>query len=394
MVGPLPPPVHGFSQATIGIARLFEEAGYSVTRIDMKPAQDRGALWGLFRLRLRQMAQVVKDIRAGADLYLALSGGRRQAIDLLFLFLGKVFNAKIYIHHHSFAYLMGKSLLANLCFRLCGSSATHLVLCPSMDRALGKHYGAVKRTEVLSNSALMEAGSSFRQRTKVKTIGFLGALTVDKGIYEFLQVASDLAPEYPELQFRVAGPCTDHGIRARVESACQGYSNLKYVGPVYGEAKKEYLESIDVLLFPSTYRNEAEPFVIWEAQSGGIPVIASERGCMEHMLRIEGEPPLVVPSGQSFVDVTIETIRKWLSDPNSFARRSTDVNRSFVAASIEGRRQFEEVFCSPLESLRASNLKRPRTPHLVQIGAHKVDPPTPRPIAEGVSKSSPESVTY
>jgi glycosyltransferase involved in cell wall biosynthesis len=379
VIGPFPAPVHGFSQATMEIAILFETAGYAVACIDLKPVRGPKGILSSLNMRLRQMAEVVAKARRGADFYLALSGGPRQVVDLIFLVLGRLCGAKMYIHHHSFSYLTRTSRLASLCFRVCGPSATHLVLCGAMQDALSRRYGVVKNTEFFSNSALLGGGSPFRQRTEVRTLGFLGALTLDKGIFEFLRVTAQLAPLHPDLRFRIAGPCSDEGVLARVKDACQSYSNLEYVGPVYGEAKTEYLDTLDVLLFPSTYRNEAEPFVIWEALSSGIPVIAPDRGCMGEVLRPEAKHGVVVPLDQSFVEMTVKTIRSWISDSKAFAQCSTDADHRFRNAAIAAQRRFEQVFCSQLRVLDVKPDGRFRRTKLIQIETCPVDAPIPRP---------------
>jgi glycosyltransferase involved in cell wall biosynthesis len=249
-----------------------------------------------------------------------------------------------------------------------------------MDAALTRNYGVVQKTEVLSNAALMGEAGQFRQRSEVKTLGFLGALTLDKGILDFLEVAAHLVPEHPDLQFRIAGPCTDKSIQARVDAACQTYKNMTYVGAVYGDDKKEFLESLDVLLFPSTYRNEAEPFVIWEAQASGIPVIAPDRGCMGEMLRFDAHQDVVVPLDQSFVELTLKTIRAWLTDSSAYARRSLDVNRRFRSASIAAQRRFEQVFRLHPEASAASADHQFRSPKLIQIETCPAEPPISRPL--------------
>src|SRR5882672_9115200 len=55
VLGPFPSPVHGFSQATMEIANLFEAAGYSVTCIDLKPVRGPMGLWSSLQVRLRQV---------------------------------------------------------------------------------------------------------------------------------------------------------------------------------------------------------------------------------------------------------------------------------------------------------------------------------------------------
>jgi glycosyltransferase involved in cell wall biosynthesis len=47
----------------------------------------------------------------------------------------------------------------------------------------------------------------------------------------------------------------------------------------------EFLAQVDVFLFPSRYRHEAQPLVILEAQAAGARVVATNVGCVSSMLR-------------------------------------------------------------------------------------------------------------
>jgi glycosyltransferase involved in cell wall biosynthesis len=71
------------------------------------------------------------------------------------------------------------------------------------------------------------------------------------------------------------------------KSAAVALPNIKYYGPVLGDAKKEFFAELNTFVFPTRYRNEAEPLVILEALMNGCPVVANNRGCIRSMLTVD-----------------------------------------------------------------------------------------------------------
>ena len=70
-----------------------------------------------------------------------------------------------------------------------------------------------------------------------------------------------------------------------VREALKKYpDSINYRGPVHGSNKKEFFNDIHIMLFPSRYKNEAQPLVVFEALSYGVPVICFNRGCIENMV--------------------------------------------------------------------------------------------------------------
>ena len=63
-----------------------------------------------------------------------------------------------------------------------------------------------------------------------------------------------------------------------------GAVDVDYLGPVYGEAKRDFYQRLDILLFPTRYINEAEPLVIHEAIRSGVHVMACARGAIGEVL--------------------------------------------------------------------------------------------------------------
>ncbi|MDE3187660.1 MAG: glycosyltransferase [Acidobacteriota bacterium] len=365
VVGQFPPPVHGFAQATKDVAALLEARGLRVERLDLKPIKDRESYLSCLRIRLSQIAKAVAAVRSGARVYLALSGGVRQAVDLIFLVIGRIGRARIHIHHHSFAYLDRPTLLTRLCFLAAGESATHIVLCGVMKRELQANYKIARNVGVISNACLQSVRSAPRVRTEVRCIGYFSALTREKGILEFLRVAAQLAERHPELKFPIAGPCHEAEILSEVQKASRNCAGIDYIGPVYGEEKNAFLESLDVLLFPTSYRNEAEPLVILEAISSGIPVIARERGCIGEMLAMSDCQSAAIPREAPFVATAVEQIERWLAVPQVYSRRSACVLDQFERVAEQSERDFDRIFLDAAQS-RAPRRESIRLLHVIQ----------------------------
>jgi len=346
VVGPFPPPVHGFAQATMDVAELLQAQGFRVTRIDLKPTKKN--VLEFLSIRLSQFVKLFSAVWQGSRVYVGLSGGMRQAIDLVFLAIGRLGGAALYVHHHSFAYLNQPTPLARICMRLSGRNATHIVLCGGMKTALQRQYKTARNVEVMSNAGLQSVRLEFRNRTVIQTIGFLGALTAEKGVLEFLSTAAKLAQQHRDLRFRIAGPCDDVTIREKLAASCNTYSCIEYVGPVYGKDKFAFIESLDVLLFPSSYSNEAEPLVILEAMSSGIPVIGWQRGCIGEMLHWRNSGSHAIQQEESFAALAVATIETWLSEPQRYRQNSAEVRAHFERLSTESKHAFERIFPSEL----------------------------------------------
>jgi glycosyltransferase involved in cell wall biosynthesis len=341
VIGPFSPPVHGFSQATDGVADQLERAGYTIRRIDMKPVSGEMGRLRALGFRVHQLLTVWREAGESSGVYIAFSGGLRQAIDLLLITVTRLRGARLFLHHHSFAYLDKPVVLSSICFRVAGHKANHFVLCGKMKKLLQQSYASAHNLETLSNAMLKSVNSPFRPRKTLRTVGYLSALTVGKGILTFLEVAKKFSLESTNATFTIAGPCRDSDIMKAVETTIAEYPSVRYAGPVYGDAKREFLDSLDVLLFPTTYPNEAEPLVILEAIAAGIPVIAWDRGCIGETFSVGAEGASVTVSREcSFTETALAQLRQWIASPALFEK-----------ASERSRKRFEELADGAAEKL-------------------------------------------
>ncbi|SEK13226.1 glycosyltransferase family 4 protein [Paraburkholderia diazotrophica] len=293
MVGAFPPPVHGLSMANGAIAERLRGLARIVT-FDTAGAR-AGSGWAARLCRLATGLAVLRfaimaAVRRPSSIYIALSGGSGQLYDGMFAFVGNLLHVPVFIHHHSFRYISKPSRLTRRVFLLAGN-ATHIALCPDMAARLKQLYPtSVRETLVLSNTALFPAAPRGQIRVRgghPLTLGFLSNITREKGVFVLFDVLSVLDRRGLHVRAAIAGPVADT-IAAEFNAALVRHPQADYVGPVSGKEKTKFYESIDLLVFPSRYENEAEPLTVIEALGFGVPVIASDKGCIPSTLRRGG----------------------------------------------------------------------------------------------------------
>jgi glycosyltransferase involved in cell wall biosynthesis len=285
-VGPLPPPVHGFSNVCAHVLELLA-AESAVEIFDRTPRANNVVL-----SRAAQLLQPFKYIawcfKGGrASLYLALSGGNGQFFDWLYVVVAKVFRSRIFIHHHSFSYLNSPSFFNRVFFALVRKE-THIVLSAGMGLTLSKTYGLDSNAvKIVSNAAFyapMKASAKFEANSRSPIcLGFLSNVTFEKGFVEFFEVLSQLKKQGVAYKAMIAGPINP-GASERFSQLMAASFDTVYLGPIYGDAKDQFYDQLDFFLFPTRYANEAEPLVIHEALRSSVQVIACDRGAIAEML--------------------------------------------------------------------------------------------------------------
>ncbi len=284
-VGPLPPPVNGFSSVcAMMLERLRTKIPVDVFN---RAPKLHARLWGIFLQFLHPARYFGVSLRRdGVILYLALSGGRGQFIDLIYVLIGKLFRQPIFVHHHSFIYINSPSWF-NRCFFALTRDATHIALSPKMGRALVRVYGLKSSAIiVLSNAAFYEADEEAYAAANDGAplqLGFLSNISFEKGIVEFFGILERLTRAGVPYQAHIAGPLAPDA-RQTFDELLGAAGDVEYVGPVYGGQKERFYRQLDVFVFPTNYANEAEPLVIYEAMRQGVHVIACDRGAIAEML--------------------------------------------------------------------------------------------------------------
>jgi len=103
------------------------------------------------------------------------------------------------------------------------------------------------------------------------TIGFIGALAAHKGLPTLLAAFGSAPPEW-RLRIAGSGP-----LQERVSRQSRVEARIDYAGRVSGADKDAFLDSLDVIVIPSEYEENA-PLVAIEAAVRGLPAVVSDRG--------------------------------------------------------------------------------------------------------------------
>ncbi len=291
----LPEPTHGLSNVNRYMLKEAKEKKCNLKVINTCPSFLAvffpGKLWSIFKLLFNIFCSVrlffVLVFCSDKRVYRSINGGLGQIYDVFYIIICRVFGSTIYIHHHSFAYLNKKSRLFSVLSSVAGSNVQHIVLGERMGQLLSEKYDiAGSKIKVLSNLSFFESHQSTNQfnASEYITIGHLSNLCVDKGIQIFADLCKSLSFKGIKYKAIIAGPFSDPESKDIVNGLVQGYEGIEYLGPLYGEDKDLYFNSLDLFVFPSMYINEAEPLVIYEAAEYGAFILGTQQGCMDEVI--------------------------------------------------------------------------------------------------------------
>jgi len=188
-------------------------------------------------------------------------------------------------------------------------------------------------------------------------ITMLGGVNPIKGTREFVAAAVSLLASRPDIQFLIAGPVPDDGIRNKI-NGLRIYRDavfsaipaplrqaIRFLG-VRSDIP-QLLAASDVLCFPSTVPHFARPVI--EASAMGLPVIASDLGGPNELVR-DGETGFLVRAQDS--GALAAAMRRLIEDPAlaermgrngiEFAREQFDAEKNTRAVIRYYDRMFEE----------------------------------------------------
>jgi glycosyltransferase involved in cell wall biosynthesis len=341
MIGAFPPPIHGMANVNKAMYQLLASESEDVIAIDISASTLQRSILARFERIYRVLAGMLLLLRKGklrkTTLYMSVSGGSGQFYEILYILVSKIFFTKLVLHHHSFAYLNDvPSLLMKIFTWVAGRSANHVCLSSEMAMRLAMLYPSVSATLTLSNVVFLNRNVPAKSLKKnLVTIGYLSNISSEKGVFHFLALCKALHQAGISISCILAGPFQDADSELAVKDILAELPNTTYIGPVYGSKKGAFFDSIDALVFPTVYANEAEPLTILEALSWSIPVIAYGRGAIPEILK----PPfgLAVGVADPFTEVALSQLRYWQVNPGDYQRASLAAGNSFKALEIKNQ---------------------------------------------------------
>jgi glycosyltransferase involved in cell wall biosynthesis len=275
---------------------------------------------------------LIRSQRLPRVVYLGASAGLGRIYDVAILMVARLRRTQVVIHHHSYRYINARDFLEAVVVRAAGGDALHILLCEHMRARYCQQYAVDhRRTTVLSSVMLAEReirAMGGRLRGRVGAVGYLGPLSAEKGIWDFLALVTTLRAGSPHLLVHIAGPSADAAATAAVVQLATRDPLTRYWGAAYRADKVRFLDCVDVLIFPSRYRHEAEPLVVYEALAAGIPVIATQVGCVRALEAASGV--FVLAGTADFPAKAADVVAGWLRDPAAYAAASAAARQHFV----------------------------------------------------------------
>jgi glycosyltransferase involved in cell wall biosynthesis len=163
---------------------------------------------------------------------------------------------------------------------------------------------------IISNAhyVIDEIDKEEKTKNKKTVLLHLSNLSIEKGLSRYIEVVKFLC-EKGEYEFILAGPFNSKEDEEYFKNTNESVKKkINYLGPIYGKEKNEILSKTDILLFPSKYKNEAEPNVIYEAQSFGAFTIAYDYASIKEQL--SEASGMLIPIDRNYAQEAVITINK------------------------------------------------------------------------------------
>lgn len=284
----LPPPMHGMTYINkIIYNNLKDDSSYSFYNTNFtsdvsevggfafkKVFRNFSVVYGAWRAFFHHKPERVYTI-ASASLFGIV---RDMLVNLPALMLNK----HMILHLHGFTYYIvyQKSKIYKVLFDFFSKNATLVVLCEKQKEKSLEVLG--KNSIVLHNC--LHVNNKYKKKTlntKVK-ICYISNISKDKGTFELIKAVKKME----DVELVVAGNFLSD--KEEFFRLIDGDESINYAGFADDSLKDEILSSSDIFCLPSKLE-EGSPISIIEAMSYGLPVVASDKGCIKDMIVECGE---------------------------------------------------------------------------------------------------------
>jgi Glycosyltransferase len=323
----LPPPVSGMALVTEAVIRLVSSKLPTVV-CDVSPSalygsrQSLGILIKLLRHIVVWLRLPFLRLRGVKTLYMPLDSRLGLLFNIITLSIARILGIRFVLHHHVASYVVEPSRAMRWLNGLTNSKDLQIFVCQNLLRQFEKVYPHRSQMQHISNSGLINVdiqaapGEQLPHTTLV--LGMMSVLTMEKGLGVMLDLLDAAAKEELDIRFVIAGPANQPEARRRLDEAIARHpQRLDYRGPVGGETKRRFFEDIDVFVFPTLYRLEAEPLVVIEALTYRRPLITFDRGCIGEIVGSTGGT--VIAQNDDFVTRALNVCRGYLGNPATLA---------------------------------------------------------------------------
>jgi glycosyltransferase involved in cell wall biosynthesis len=339
----LPPPLHGQSVINSAVlAQLAERKEVQTVAIDIGPRKYRSTLryhanrvCGVLHAIAGQFRYVYRPKRI---LYTVIESGWGRCYNVVIIAIARILRFQIILHHHTSAHTLSYSEWFAFLAHLAGRDTMHVVLGKEMESDLRRIYPSVVRTLVVHNSAFIWLPADISRagfNLPNLTIGFLSNLANEKGLDRVLDVLRSGRAEGLALKLKLGGPATSARVTEQIKSAESEFGPaLEVLGAIGPIEKKQFFLGIDVFLFLSRYKFEAQPLVVLEAMCYGVPTIVSQCG---YTSEIVGDAGHTIFDQSAIVAESVSICRQYADGSLSLSSQGSQSRARFIKLRNEGQ---------------------------------------------------------
>ncbi len=346
IIGPLPPPYIGPAVATERL--MASPIMHGSFQMDLLNTGDPGGEddIGEFSMHnvkeaLRQAAGYFKRLLSNRPdvIYISIARGFWGFLrDAVFLVPARMFGVRSVIHLRAghFDLIHDCGAKGRLLAKIGLACTTYAVVLGETVRDIFGDYIGQDRVRVVPNGLDLGAWPrpepSGAQKSGGLHLVYLANLFSDKGAHILLQALPRITGRYPDLMVSFAGAWLNAGYREQCMELVRANGlerNVRFVGVVRGEEKRDLLLSADISVF-APIKPEGLPWVVLEAMACAKPVVGTPQGTMKEVI-VHGETGYLVPPADP--DALAETLLGLAGDP--------ELRRRMGAS---GRQRIEAVY--------------------------------------------------
>ena len=340
MAGPLPPPINGQSIVMQHMVAEFQQHFAYVRVVNTAVGGATACRRPLTKL-WRSVAPIL-SARGADGIYIAVKAGSGMWLTAATAAFARLKGVPIFLHHHSYSYVLERKRKMAFLNQIAGSKATHIVLSRSMENGLRRVMPEIGQMVVLGNAGLIDRSLlelPLKADAPGLVIGHLSNLGPDKGIDVVVDLAMALRWAGVRVRLVIGGPAVSEEALGHIDRAARELGDMfEYRGLLEGPAKLGFFNEITHFVFPSRYVHEAVPLVLYEALAAGVVCVATRRGAIAEQL--EGSPSLLVQSAESLVGESLPL----LSGASASNSTSRECRRAFLQALRDSQSGLEAFF--------------------------------------------------
>ncbi|EYT62940.1 MULTISPECIES: glycosyltransferase family 4 protein [Curtobacterium] len=304
VISQLPPPVHGSTIMTRTFLDAISRSGLRAVLVDRRFSKSVDEIGGTslkkvlsaFSLLLR-LGNALRRNRRAVVVFFTTNRPPSFWVDVIMSAVLQVLRRPYiaYVHTSGYRELADRGAMQRRGVALLLGGATSVVV-------LGESMVADVRRFNDSLITIPNAVSAKERKpasgSDASPIVFLSNLIPGKGAEDFMRIANRCLASTPGSRAVVIGRASSEeyldGLRALLAPHVR--DRVNFTGALFDEERDDVLSTAAVLVFPSTYRYEAQPLTVLEAMRLGVPVVAYDVGGLGDVIE-DNENGFLVASG-------------------------------------------------------------------------------------------------